>query len=99
MDILESVKRLMLAGMGVPEKLKEIVDDLVKRGELSESQGAKLFKEWSEKAEKGTADIGNAISEAVSKTLEKMNIPTKDEVEKLHKEVKALEKKLREQKK
>ena len=99
MDILESVKRLMLAGMGVPEKLKEIVDDLVKRGELSESQGAKLFKEWTEKAEKGTADMNKAISEAVNKTLEKMNIPTKGEVEKLHKEVKALEKKLREQKK
>jgi len=96
MEILESVKRLMLAGIGVPEKLKEIVDDLVKRGELSESQGAKLFKEWTDKAEKGTEDMGKAISDAVGKALERMNIPSKDEVEALRKEVKALQKKVKE---
>ena len=42
----------MLAGFGVQEKVKEFVDDLVKKGELSESQGAKLVKEWSEKVRK-----------------------------------------------
>jgi polyhydroxyalkanoate synthesis regulator phasin len=96
MELLESVKRLMLAGIGVPEKLKEVVDDLVKRGELSESQGAKLFKEWTERAEKGTADMSKAVSEAVGKTLEKMNIPTRDDLEDLQKKVKSLEKKVKE---
>jgi len=96
MEILESVKRLMLAGIGVPEKLREIVDDLVKKGELSESQGAKLFKEWSERAEKGTADMSKTLSDAVSKTLEKMNIPSRDDLEDLKKKVKSLEKKVKE---
>ena len=99
MEIMESVKRLMLAGVGVPEKLGEIVDELVKKGELSESQGARLVKEWTDKAEKGSLDIGKAVNEAVQKTLEKMNIPTRDEVDALRKEVKSLSKKLKELKK
>lgn len=94
MDIFEPLKKMMMAGIGVPEKLKEITDDLVKKGELSESQGAKLIKEWSEKAEKSTADITKSIGEAVGKTLEKMNIPSMEEVEKLHKEIKTLSKKI-----
>lgn len=94
MELLESVKRLMLAGLGVPEKLKEIVDDLVKKGEISETQARKLIDEWSDKAEKGASDIGDAVNDAVRKTLEKMNIPTRDEVEALRKEVKALTEKL-----
>lgn len=94
MDLLDPIKKMMMAGIGVPEKLKEITDDLVKKGELSESQGAKLIKEWSEKAEKGTSDITKSINETVGKALEKMNIPSMDEVEKLHKEIKSLSKKI-----
>ena len=96
MEILESVKRMMLAGLGVPEKLKDLVDELVRKGELSESQGSKLVKEWSDKAEKSSADIGKAVAEAVGKALEKMNIPSKDEFEALRKEVKSLSKKVKE---
>ena len=97
MELLESVKKLMLAGLGVPEKLKEMVDDLVKRGELSESQGSKLVKEWADRAEKGSADLSNSISEAVNKALEKMNMPTRDEVDALKEEIKNLSEKIQEQ--
>lgn len=94
MDILDPIKKLMLAGIGVPEKLKEVVDDLVKKGELNESQGSKLVKEWSEKAEKGSADVTKAINEVVAKTLEKMNITTRDEVDALRKDIDELTKKI-----
>ena len=49
MTLNEIIHKALMAGLGVPEKMKEMVDDLVKKGELSESQGAKLVKEWSER--------------------------------------------------
>jgi polyhydroxyalkanoate synthesis regulator phasin len=90
MSINEIVHKALMVGIGVPEKLKELIDELVQKGELSESQGAKLVKECSEKVNKSGEDISRSISELVNKTLEKMNIPTRDEVEKLNKKITSL---------
>jgi len=90
MTLNEIVHRAIMAGLGVPEKVKEMVDDLVKKGELSESQGAKLVKEWSDKASKTGEDVTKNITSLIDKTLEKMNIPTREEVAKLEKKLTAL---------
>lgn len=90
MTVFDVVRNAILAGFGVQEKVKEFIDELVKKGELSESQGAKLVKEWTEKADKSTSDLSKGISELVTKTLEKMNIPTKDDMEKLNKKIQSL---------
>ena len=90
MTFFEAVRNALLAGFGVQQKVKEFIDELVKKGELSESQGAKRVKEWSEKAEKGTGDITKNFSEILTKTLNKMNLPTKDDIEKLNKKVQNL---------
>ncbi len=87
MAIFDILRNAMLAGFGVQEKVKEFVDDLVKKGELSESQGAKLVKEWSEKAEKNTEDISKSLNELVEKTLARMNLPTKADIDKLSEKV------------
>jgi poly(hydroxyalkanoate) granule-associated protein len=90
MTIFETLRKMMLAGFGAQEKFQELVDELVKKGELSESQGAKLVREWSDKAEKGTSDLNKTFSDMVTKTLEKMNIPTKEDFKKLDKKISAL---------
>jgi len=90
MSINELWHKTLMAGLGVPEKMKEMIDDLVKKGELSESQGAKFVKEWSEKAGKTGEDVGKSLTDLINATLEKMNIPTKEEVEKLERKVTAL---------
>lgn len=90
MTFFETVRNAMLAGFGMQEKVKEFIDELVKKGELSESQGAKLVKEWSEKAEKSTEGLSKNFSEILTKTLDKMNLPTKDDIEKLNKKVQNL---------
>lgn len=90
MSIVDVLRNAMLAGFGVQEKVREMVDDLVKKGELSESQGAKLVKEWSEKVEKNTEDIGRNLSDVVAKTLEKMNLSTKDDIAKINEKIDAL---------
>ncbi|MEC4675860.1 MAG: phasin family protein [Nitrospirota bacterium] len=94
MTPFDILRNALLAGFGVQEKVREFIDDLVKKGELSESQGAKLVKEWSEKAEKNTDEIGKSLGDIVGKTLEKMNMPTRDDIQKLEEKVNSLALKL-----
>ncbi len=95
MTIFDAVRNAILAGFGVQEKVKEFIDELVKKGELSESQGAKLVKEWSDKADKSTIGLNKNLAELMSKTLEKMNIPTKEEFDRLNKKVQTLSARVR----
>jgi poly(hydroxyalkanoate) granule-associated protein len=90
MAIFDMVRNAMLAGFGVQEKVKEFIDDLVKKGELSESQGAKMVKEWSEKVDKNADDISKGLNDLVQKTLEKMNLPSRREITELNEKVDAL---------
>ncbi len=90
MTVFDAVRKALLAGFGVQEKVKEFIDELVKKGELSESQGAKVVKEWTEKAGKSSEQLSKSLSELVSKTLEKMNLPSKDDIEKLNKKIQSL---------
>ena len=90
MTLFDVVRNALLAGFGVQEKVAEFVNELVKKGELSESQGAKLVKEWADKADKNTEQLGKSLSELISKTLDRMALPSKDEIEKLNRKVQAL---------
>lgn len=90
MSVNEIIHKALMVGIGIPEKINELVDELVKKGELSESQGARIVKECSEKVSKSGDDISKGIADMVNKTLEKMNIPTRDEVEELRSKVKSL---------
>jgi len=95
MAIFDVLRNAMLAGFGVQEKVKEFIDDLVKKGELSESQGAKLVKEWSEKADKNVEDISKSMNDLVQKSLEKMSLPTKDDITKLNEQINVLSARLK----
>lgn len=95
MSINEIVHKALMAGIGIPEKINELIDDLVKKGELSEGEGARLVRECSDKICKSTEDINKSISELIDKTLEKMNIPTRDEVDELSRKVKSLSSKIK----
>lgn len=90
MTINDIVHKALMAGIGVPEKINELIDELVTKGELSESQGAKIVKECSEKVTKSGEDLSKTVSDFIDKALEKMNIPSRDEVEKLEKKVAVL---------
>ena len=90
MTVFDVIRNSLLAGLGIQETVKDFLDELVKRGELSESQGAKLLREWSKKAGKTSDQLSKNISEIISKTLLKMNLPTRDDMGKLNKEISSL---------
>jgi len=90
MTVADILKKAMLAGLGAQEKAKEFVDELVKAGELSKSDGATLVKEWASKAEESTKDIDLKIKDAIGGAFEKLNIPTRDDLEKLEKKIQGI---------
>jgi polyhydroxyalkanoate synthesis regulator phasin len=94
MSLFDVVKKALLAGLGAQEKVRELIDELVKKGEISKSQGAKIVKTWTEKADKRKENLSKDISELINKTLTRMNIPTKRDIQELNKKIDALTKKL-----
>jgi len=88
--VYDVVRKALMAGLGVQEKVKELVDDLVKKGELNEHEGAKLMKEWVDKAKTSSKDINKRVSEGMTKGLEKINIATREDLDKLTKKVQQL---------
>jgi polyhydroxyalkanoate synthesis regulator phasin len=86
----DTIRKALLAGVGVQEKLREVVDDLVKKGDLSQSQASKVIKEWTETAEKSTSEISKSLNDTLAKALERMNLPTKQDMDKLGRKVQTL---------
>ena len=90
MTVADVIKKAMLAGLGAQEKAKDLIDELVKAGELSKNEGATLVKEWVSKAEESTKDIDLKIKDAIAGAFEKLNIPTRDDLEKLEKKIQGI---------
>ena len=95
MIISEIIKKAMLVGLGAQEKAKEFVEELVKAGELSKSEASTLVKEWTSKAEESTKEFDKRVKETVANILEKLNIPSREDMEKIEKKVQALNARLK----
>ncbi len=91
------IKKTLLAGLGAvsftKEKAQEIAKDLVKRGEIAKNEEAKFVKDLMERAEKNKIEMEKKVEKAVEKTLTKLNIPTRKEVNELKQKVDKLTKK------
>jgi len=88
--MFDIIRKAMLAGFGVQEKVNEFVREMVEKGELSSSQGAKLVKEWSSKAEKSGEEINKTVSDMVKTAVGKLNVATTEDLDKLARKVQAL---------
>lgn len=99
----ELSRRVLLAGVGAmalaQDEIEAFVDKLVERGEIAEKDGRKLVKELAEKRKKRMAEAEDEVGRRVSVALEKLNVPTKADIESLNEKLAALAKKLDELKK
>ena len=88
--MLDVVRKALLAGLGAQERAKEFVEELVTKGELSQSDAAKLMNEMIAKAEKSGEEIDKKNGVIVEKTLDKLNLPGKRDIERLEATIQAL---------
>lgn len=96
MAVFDIAKKALLAGLGVQESVRNFVDDLVKKGELNDAEAAKLLKEWMNKVEESARDLEQKVNERVNKTLGLMNLPSRDDITRLEKQIEGLSKLLKE---
>lgn len=90
--ITEEMKKIILAGIGAAattaEKSKEIVDQLVKKGELTVEQGKVLNEELKHTIKEKLSTPADA--DAISKDLEKLD---EEQLAKLKEKIEALQNK------
>lgn len=102
-SILDSLRRVLLASVGVValtiEEVGDLVDKLVERGEIAEQEGKKLVTEIKEKRKKKTDEAEEVASTRVREALDRMDIPTKSDIDELSKKIATLSKKVDELKK
>ena len=93
MDIF---KKSILFGLGVfdltREKAEKIVDEMIKRGEMSQSDKAKAVKELLKGHDERMKKLKTKIDESVEKVTAKVKGKEKEELAKLHKKIDELTK-------
>ena len=92
------IKDLINLGLGAlvitKEKAEEIVNELVKKGEVGQGEGKELINELIEKGEKSKKEIEDQIEKMVKGVLEELDISVKKEIKELKSEIEELKKKL-----
>jgi poly(hydroxyalkanoate) granule-associated protein len=101
--LFEASRRVLLAGIGAMALAQEEIDDfvnrLVERGEIAEKDGKKLIREMMERRKRETQKAENEMDKRVKDLLDRMNVPTKSDIEALSAKIMALTKKVEELKK
>jgi len=94
-EILDKAVKASLGAASLSiDKIKEAVEKLEKRGEITKEQGKSLITELISRGEKEWPELQSKISEAVKKALEKSPVVTKGDLKKLEERVAELEKKI-----
>ncbi len=68
----EFIRLAVMAGLGLYEKVREGIDELVEKGELSQTEGAALVKELMDKESKTVRDLQRKVEAAMKKTLKQL---------------------------
>ncbi len=101
--LLETARKVLLAGIGAvalaQEEIEDFVNKLVERGEIAEKDGRKLVREVMDKRKKDAEKAEDELSKRVEEVLDRMNVPTKGDIEALGNKIAALSKKVDELKK
>lgn len=93
--LFQLLRKIVLAGVGAmalaTDEGEELINRLVERGQIAQEEGRKLVQEM---RAKGQESFGASLDARIEKALDRLNVPTKKEVEELSKSIEALSKKI-----
>lgn len=75
------------------EQIEKLVDELVKKGEVSAAESKDLIRELFEKGETQKKEMNTRIHQQLNKLLKELNIPTKADMDRLEQRIQELENK------
>lgn len=97
-SFLVGLRRILMAGVGAVALAQDEVDDfvgkLVERGEIAEKDGRKLVSEIMDKRRQRTQKAEDSLDQRVEGLLDRMNVPTKRDIDELSKKVTLLAQKI-----
>jgi len=92
------LKKALSLGFGAllvsKDKVEDVVNELVKKGELGQEEGKNLINELIEKGEASMSEMEVKIEKIVKGVMEKLNLPTRKELDELKAEIEQLKEKL-----
>ena len=99
---LSGVRRVLLAGVGAvalaQEEVEDFVNKLIERGEIAEKDGRKLVNDIRErrksKAQESTQRVEEEVERRMESLLNRMNVPSKSDIEKLNAKITELSQKV-----
>ena len=92
--MFDLIKKSMLTGIGLAlktwDEVEDLVNDLQKKGEMSETEGRKFLDEARKRYEDTQEKLEKRIESSVKDFLKKTQIVTTDELKELKKEIREL---------
>jgi len=97
--MLDIIKKSIYFGLGTisatREKVEEIVDEMIEKGQLTKDQRSKAVKEILDETEKKEKELRNTIRSTINKILsEEIQVATKKDIAEINKRLADIEKKL-----
>jgi poly(hydroxyalkanoate) granule-associated protein len=85
--MFETLDKMMLAGLGAismtRERAEKIFDEYVSRGKIEKENRSGFIKAMMDAADKNRAEFEKLIDKQVRETVEHLNLPTRDDVQRL----------------
>jgi poly(hydroxyalkanoate) granule-associated protein len=101
--LFEAARKVLLAGVGAfalgKEEIEDFINRLVERGEIAEKDARGLVREIMDKRTRGAQKAEEEMTKRVETVLDRMNVPSKNDIDELSKKINELSKKLDEMKK
>ena len=101
--LLEASRKLMLASVGAvalaQDELEGLAKRLVERGQIAEQDGRRIVRDIMERRRRETQRAEDEMEQRVNDLLQRMNVPTKSDIESLSAKIETLSKKVDELKK
>ena len=92
------LKKGLALGLGLAveskEQIEKMVDELVKKGELSVADSKDLINELVQKGENQQKEMNAKIQEQLQKIIGELNLPTRADIDRLEKRIANLENQL-----
>ncbi len=100
--LLDGLRRVLMAGIGVAvlaqEEIEDFVTRLVDRGEIAENDGRSLISDVLERRKQeiqnNTRKVSDGMDRRVEGVLNSLNVPTKSDISSLSEQISELSKKV-----
>ncbi len=96
--ILEAARNVLLAGIGAvslaQNEMEDFVNRLIERGEIAEKDGRKLMEDINQRRKSRMKKIEDRFETRINRILERLDIPTRADVDRLNDHIAELNRKI-----